>query len=102
MNNVLIKISDLYNRIPRRYTTDNVKDIYALLNEYEDVLVEIEALPKYEKEVAIYFDELDPIKALVKKSTENKASKKQKDDYFDEASSALKDTMEAVKNFIKE
>ena len=102
MNNVLIKISDLYNRIPRRYSTDNVKDIYALLNEYEDVLVEIEALPKYEKEVAIYFDELDPIKALVKKSTENKASKKQKDDYFDEASSALKDTMEALKNFMEE
>ena len=102
MNSISLKINDLYNRIPRRHTTDNVKDIYALLDEYEDVLVEIEALPKYEKEVAVYFDELDPIRALVKKSTENKASKKQKDDYFDEASSALKDTMEALKIFIEE
>ena len=102
MNSISLKINDLYNRIPRRHTADNVKDIYALLDEYEDVLVEIEALPKYEKEVAVYFDELDPIRALVKKSTENKASKKQKDDYFDEASSSLKDTMEALKNFIEE
>ena len=102
MNSIALKITDLYNRIPRRHTTDNVKDIYALLDEYEDVLVEIEALPKYEKDVAVYFDELDPIRALVKKSTENKASKKQKDDYFDEASSSLKDTMEALKNFIEE
>ena len=102
MNSISLKINDLYNRIPRRHTADNVKDIYALLDEYEDVLVEIEALPKYEKEVAVYFDELDPIRALVKKSTENKASKKQKDDYFDEASSSLKDTMDALKNFIEE
>ena len=102
MNSISLKITDLYNRIPRRHTTDNVKDIYALLDEYEDVLVEIEALPKYEKKVAVYFDELDPIRALVKKSTENKASKKQKDDYFDEASSSLKDTMDALKNFIEE
>ena len=102
MSNLISRITDLYNRIPRRHTTDNVKDIYALLDEYEDVLVEIEALPKYEKEVAVYFDELDPIRALVKKSTENKASKKQKDDYFDEASSSLKDTMDALRNFIEE
>ena len=91
------KLNDLYNRIPRRHTTDNVKDIYALLNEYEDVLREIETEPKYEKEVAVYFDELDPIRVLVKKSTENKASKKQKDNYFDEASSAFKDTLEGLK-----
>jgi hypothetical protein len=36
---------------------------------------------------------------LIKKSSDNKASKKMKDSYFDEASGNLKDTMEALTSF---
>ena len=100
MNSIPQKLTDLYNRIPRRHTADNVKDIYAIINEYENILIEIEAEPKYEKLVPPFFDELDPISALVKKSTDNKASKQQKDNYFDEASGALKDTLESLKELL--
>ena len=96
MNQIPGKLNDLFSRIPRRHTTDNVKDIYALLNEYENVLREIETEPEFENQVSIFFEALDPIKAIVKKSTENKASKKQKDIYFDEASGALKDSIQSL------
>jgi hypothetical protein len=39
---------------------------------------------------------LDPIRATIKKSNDSKASKKAKDVLFDEASGALKDTMEEL------
>jgi len=97
MNATTSQINELYDRIPRRHTPDNVKEINAILDEYEDLLRTIEAQPAYEKHIAAFFDDLDPIRAAVKKSTENKHSKKQKDEFFDEASGALKDTMEAVK-----
>jgi hypothetical protein len=90
------KLTELFNRIPRRHNTDNVKDIYTILDEYEDVLREIEAESEYEQQVAIFFDELEPIRNTIKKSNDNKASKKQKDDYFDEASTAFKDTMQSL------
>jgi hypothetical protein len=90
------KLSTLFDRIPRRHTPDNVKEMYSILDEYEDVLREIEAEPAYEKEVAVFFDELDPIRESVKNSSLNKHSKQAKDKLFDEASGALKDTMEAL------
>ncbi len=96
MNTTSQKLSNIFDRIPRRHTTDNVKEIYAILDEYEDILRQIETDPDYEQQVAIFFEELDPIRSVVKKSNDNKASKKQKDSYFDEASVALKDTMEAL------
>ena len=56
---------------------------------------ELEADEKYdEKQVARLFETLDPIRATIKKSNDNKASKKTKDVLFDEASGALKDSME--------
>jgi hypothetical protein len=36
------------------------------------------------------------VKATIKKSTDNKASKKLKDNFFDDASGALKDSMQAL------
>ncbi len=96
MNTTSQKLSNIFDRIPRRHTADNVKEIYAILDEYEDILRQIETDPDYEQQVAIFFEELDPIRSVVKKSNDNKASKKQKDSYFDEASVALKDTMEAL------
>ena len=90
------KIQALFDRIPRRHTTDNVKEIYGILDEYEDLLMSMEADDRYEKQVARFFDELEPIRATVKKSNDNKASKKTKDVLFDEASGALKDTIEEL------
>lgn len=90
------RIQDLFDRIPRRHTADNVKEMYSILESYEDLLIEMEADPRYEKQVPPYFEALDPIRTTVKKSNDNKASKKAKDVLFDEASGALKDSMEAL------
>ncbi len=96
MKETVEKIRELFDRIPRRHTADNVKEMYSILDEYEDLLQEMEADPQYEKQVAHFFEALDPIRATVKKSNDNKASKKTKDVLFDEASGALKDTMEEL------
>ena len=88
------RLKELFNRIPRRHSPDNVKELYAILDEYEDILQSIEAESAvHEQLVPPYFEALDPIRATVKKSSDNKASKKMKDSLFDEASGALKDSM---------
>lgn len=97
MNDISIQLEQLFERIPRRHSADNVKEMYDILDAYEDLLREIETEPAYEQEIAQYFDELEPIRATVKKSNDNKAGKKTKDTLFDEASGNLKDTMEALK-----
>lgn len=96
MNEPQEKLRKLFQRIPRRHTSDNVKEIYAILDEYEEILQEMESDERYQKQVAPFFDALDPIRATVKKSNDPKASKKSKDVLFDEGSGALKDTMEEV------
>jgi hypothetical protein len=62
----------------------------------EDLLKRLEVDARYEQQAARFFEALDPIRATVKKSNDNKASKKGKDVLFDEASGALKDTMVAL------
>jgi hypothetical protein len=94
MNESHEKLRELFDRIPRRHTADNVKEMYSILDAYEDLLKEMEADERYEKQVARLFETLDPIRATIKKSNDNKASKKTKDVLFDEASGALKDSME--------
>lgn len=94
MDNIKGDLQELFNRIPRRHTADNVKELYSILDAYEDVLKEMETDSRYEKQVAHFFEALDPIRATIKKSNDNKASKKTKDVLFDEASGALKDTMQ--------
>ncbi|RYY70895.1 MAG: hypothetical protein EOO13_05045 [Chitinophagaceae bacterium] len=89
-------LTALFSRIPRRHTTDNVKELYAILDEYEDVLREVEADPVFEKEVAIYFDDLDSVRDTIKNSSLNKHSKQTKDKLFDEGSGMLKDSMESL------
>jgi hypothetical protein len=90
-------LTALFNRIPRRYSVDNVKEINTILAEYEDLLIEIEAINSfYEKAVPPFFDNIESIKIDVKNATSNKASKKGKDDFFDDASCGLKDSMEAL------
>jgi len=94
MNEAHEKLQDLFNRIPRRHTADNVKEIYAILDAYEDVLKDMEGDERYGARVAPLFESLDTIRATVKASNSPKASKKAKDDLFDEASGALKDAVE--------
>lgn len=87
----------LFNRIPRRHSPENVKDIYSILTEYEDLLIAIEAInPFYEKNIPVYFDELEAVRTVIKKSNDNKASKKMKDSLFDEGSGDLKDGMQRL------
>lgn len=96
MNEFKGEIKELFHRIPRRHTADNVKEIYSILDAYENLLERMEADAGYEKQVPVFFESLEPIRATIKKSNDNKASKKTKDVLFDEASGALKDTMEEL------
>ncbi|MEJ7769843.1 MAG: hypothetical protein WKF89_18635 [Chitinophagaceae bacterium] len=91
------ELKTLFNRIPRRHSPENVKEINNIANEYEAILTKIEAISAdYEKSTAEFFPELDSIRTKIKMSTDNKASKKNKDVFFDEASGALKDNIEGL------
>ena len=96
MNEIKEKIKNLFDRIPRRHTTDNIKEMYSILDAYEDLLKSMEADDRYEKQVAGFFEAINPIRATIKKSNDNRASKKAKDVLFDEASGALKDTIKEL------
>ena len=97
MNSTLSTITELFDRIPRRHNPDNVKEMYNILDEYETLLQSIEAESvDHEKAVAPFFDALEPVRALIKKSSDNKASKKIKDTLFDEGSGTLKDSMQQL------
>jgi hypothetical protein len=97
MNSTTAALTELFNRIPRRHSSDNVKDINGILTEYEDLLKDIEGVNTwYEKNTGVFFDDLDLVRSTVKKSTDNKASKKNKDSFFDEASGVLKDSMQSL------
>ncbi len=100
MDNITLQLTELFNRIPRRHTTDNVKDIYNIITEYEDVLISIEAINSYyEKNISTFFDEAASAQLAIKKSTDSKASKKNKDGFFDEGSGILKESIQAVITF---
>jgi len=89
----------LYDRVPRRHSADNIKEINQLLDDYEDLLNEIEALNSwYEKNTAVFYPSLETIRNTIKMSNSNKASKKAKDDLFDEASGSLKDDIQSLMN----
>lgn len=87
-------ITALFNRIPRRHSLENVVEIKNIADAYEDLLISIESINAfYEKSIPSFFNELEEIRVKIKKSTDNKLSKKGKDDMFDDASSELKDSM---------
>lgn len=97
MNPITAALTNLFERIPRRHSPDNVKAITAILTEYETILITIEAVnPYYEKHTSVFFEHLERVRAAIRKSTDNKASKKNKDNYFDEASGDLKESMESL------
>lgn len=94
---ITTSLQNLYNRTPRRHNDENLKEIYSIINEYEDILVEIEAVNSfYEKKLPPFFDEVEEIKTTIKKSNDKKIAKKSKDDYFDNAASSLKDSIEKL------
>jgi hypothetical protein len=97
MNPTTSALTALFNRIPRRHSADNIKEINSIIAEYENLLIEIEALNAfYEKSISVFFDDLDAVRASIKKSADNKAAKKAKDSFFDEASGTLKDSMQTL------
>jgi len=97
MSETTTALAALFKRIPRRHSIENIKDFNAIIKEYEDLLIIIEAVnPFYEKNLPAYFDALEEVKATIKRSADNKASKKSKDSFFDEASDMLKDSMEEL------
>jgi hypothetical protein len=97
MNTTTPALLTLFNRIPRRHSLENVKEIFEILTEYEDLLITIEAINDfYEKKIPVFFDELEQVRTTIKRSTENKASKKTKDNLFDEGSGNLKDSMQTL------
>jgi hypothetical protein len=97
MNATTLALQHLYNRTPRRHNDENIKEINAIVTEYEDILLQIEAInPFYEKQIPVFFDAVEEIKTTLKKSNDKKASKKMKDSLFDEASGTLKDNIEAL------
>lgn len=97
MNPTANAINLLFERIPRRHNPENVKEIYSIITEYEGLLVSIEAENEwYEKNTAVFFDGIETVRSLIKKSSDNKASKKNKDVFFDEASGSLKDNMQSL------
>jgi len=97
MDSKATALTALFNRIPRRHSIENVKDINSIVTEYESILLYIEAINTfYEKNIPVFFEDLDIIRATIKKSTDNKASKKSKDSLFDEASGILKDSIQSL------
>jgi hypothetical protein len=97
MNPTKAALTALFDRTPRRHSVDNVKEINSIVAEYEDLLREIEGVNSYyEKNTATFFDQLDEVRMNIKKSIDNKASKKNKDIFFDEASGVLKDSIQAL------
>lgn len=97
MNVTATALHMLFERIPRRHNLENVKEMNGIITEYEYLLLKIEGENTwYEKNIAPFFDEVESVKLLIKKSVDNKASKKAKDLFFDEASGALKDGMQSL------
>jgi len=90
-------LQEIYDRIPRRHSADNIKEINSLVNDYEALLQRIEALNSwYEKNTAGLYPSLEGIRNTLKMSNSNKASKKAKDDLFDEASGTFKDDIQSL------
>jgi RNA binding exosome subunit len=96
MNDINEALKELFDRIPRRHTAENVKEIYSIVDAYEELLIRLESDEHYKQEINRFFEALDPIRVTIKKSNDSKASKKTKDVLFDEASGDLKDTMQEL------
>ena len=69
MNPATTSLQALFNRIPRRHSLENVKEINAILGEYEVLLLTIESInPFYEKNIAAFFEDKELALAVIIKS----------------------------------
>jgi hypothetical protein len=97
MNSITPALKELFGKVPRRHSKENVQEINSIVTDYEDILKQVESTNAfYEEHSAKFFDELDEIRSKIKMSNDNKASKKNKDVFFDEASGLLKDSIEGL------
>ena len=78
MSELKEKLKGLYDRIPRRHTTENVKEANSVLDDYEDLLTEIEADGRYENQVASFFEAIAPIRVTFKNQMIQSLPKKQR------------------------
>ena len=80
MNPITIALNELFDQIPRRHSSENLVAINLIIAAYDELLISIEAINSYyEKNIPPFFDELEIVKATIKKSNDNKLSKKAKD-----------------------
>ncbi|MES1226526.1 MAG: hypothetical protein ABUT20_64220 [Bacteroidota bacterium] len=97
MEQYAVRLQELYDRIPRRHSAENVTEINSIVDEYADILGKIESINTwYEKNTAVFYPSLETIQNTIKMSNSNKHSKKAKDGLFDEASGNLKDDIDAL------
>ena len=103
MEQYIATLNDLYNRIPRRHSSENLQLINAVLDEYTDVLGKVEATsPWFEKSAAAFYPSLESIQANIKMSNSSKHAKKAKDNLFDDASGQLKDDIQSLIQALQE
>ena len=91
MSSPFTVITALYTRIPRPHSPDNVKELYAILNSYEDTLQNTGEKCSTRLIGAAVFWGAGANTGQRKKSKDNRLLKKMNDSLFDEASGALKD-----------
>jgi hypothetical protein len=97
MNTTAKALQEIFDRIPRRHSADNLNEMNALLEEYEDLLITIEAENSfYEKRIPVFFEDLEMVTSTIKNSNSPRFSKKVKDNMFDEGSGKLKESIEAL------
>jgi hypothetical protein len=91
------QLQELYDRIPRRHSAENIQEINSILDDYAEILGKIESTNAwYEKNTAVFYPSLETIQGNIKMSNSNKHSKKAKDSLFDEASGSLKDDIQSL------
>jgi hypothetical protein len=99
MEQYAVSLQELYNRIPRRHSAENLIEINNIIDDYADILGKIESINTwYEKNTAVFYPSLESIQTTIKSSNSNKHSKKSKDGLFDEASGNLKDDIQSLIN----
>jgi hypothetical protein len=55
MNPAIAALQSLYDRIPRRHSLENLMAINSILNEYEDLLISIEAENPWHEKICLFF-----------------------------------------------
>ena len=96
-------LKDLYDKVPRRHSAENVQAFNGILDDYAAILGKIESTNAwFEKSTAVFYPSLETVQHTIKTSNSNKHSKKAKDDLFAAAADSLKDDIQALMNVYAE